>query len=284
LVNESLETDGPSVLLTRWLLLAPEFVQYSRFQGGRYQIIWHKAELKDAREIRGKPVFAGYNVYRKRVSDAEFPSTPINPEPLSGESLFDDPPADQRWDYTVTVVDIDGNESEPAAFKLEGDPFEGIWNGKTSLVRGTISEPIIKLIKSEIQKAAVPGENLSQVNSLLNKAGLILKNIDLLLRFGVPMTYEIEHIKDGLYSVTPKTVFGRPVEDPEPLQMTRIGAYALAVTVEGKTFNKGLIQLYRENEIKQTFEGAYNDPDLGSGEIGVRLVFEREVTDPLSVH
>ena len=98
------------------------------------------------------------------------------------------------------------------------------------------------------------------------------------------MTYEIEHIKDGLYSVTPKTVFGRPVEDPESLQMTRIGAYALAVTVEGKTFNKGLIQLYRENEIKQTFEGAYNDPDLGSGEIGVRLVFEREVTDPLSVH
>jgi hypothetical protein len=284
MVNESLETDGPSLLLTRWLLLAPEFVQYSRFQGGRYQIIWHKAELKSAKAIHGKPVFAGYNVYRKRVSDAEFPTNPINPEPLSGESLFDDPPADERWDYTVTVIDIDGNESEPAAFKLEGDPFEGIWKGKTSLVRGTISEPIIKLVKSEIEKAAVPGENLSQVNSLLNKAGLILKNIDLLLRFGVPMTYEIEHTKDGLYSVTAKTVFGRPVEDPESLQMTRIGAYALAVTVEGKTFNKGLIQLYRENEIKQTFEGAYNDPDLGSGEIGVRLVFEREVTDPLAVN
>jgi hypothetical protein len=278
--NTSLGKDGPPISVSRWLLMAPEYIQYQRFQSGRYQIVWHETELKDDKDRSGRSAFAGYNVYAKRVSDMDFPPVPINAEPVTDEIYFDDTDGPQLWEYTTTVVDIYGNESEPAVFKLEGDPFEGVWEGKTRLIRGSISEPIIRTIRSRIANELVTGE----VNNMINKAAVMLKNIDLLLRFGVSMTWEIKLEKGNLYTATPRTVLGRPVEDPEPLKMVRVGAFALAPQVEGKTITRGTLQLYRENEIRQSFEGTYNDPDIGSGTIGVRLAFTRRIQPAFDSH
>jgi hypothetical protein len=258
----------PRVTVRRWLLLAPESVNSERRTDGSYKVTWHRAELKD----QGGDAFKGYNIYRRRWSDARFPQKPLNAQPVTDEEFIDQPPAGAFYAYTTTVVDRLDNESAPAPLE-EGEPFEGTWEGKFSLTRGEVSDVVIRVIRNELFKNVKP-EDQAEVDSYLEKARVILQNFDILLRIGIPMSIEISK-QGGKYKFLPLTVFGKKVEDPEPLLMQRAGLHSLAYIPDkpgGKPF---ILSLKRKDEIDRTFELVENDPDIGRVELAVRLALTR---------
>ena len=190
------------------------------------------------------------------------------------ESFRETPPPGD-WIYGVSVVDVAGNESEIMASFAEEEPFEGEWHGRVSLIRGTVSQPIEHMIESELDASGASQD--ANVQHLLAPVKLMLHNIDLLLRIGIPMTVRVER-RGRFYAVTPFKVFGQPLEKPETLTMQRIGPYTLAVVNQGRVVPGRSLTLRRKGWFHQVYNSTYDDPDLGSGEIGLRVSFERTVT------
>jgi len=258
----------PRLTVRRWLLLAPASVTSERRTDGSYKVTWPEAELK----ADGGDAFKGYNIYRRRWSDANFPKQPLNAQPVTSEEYIDQPSAGAFYAYTVTVVDRMDNESEPAPLD-ESEPFEGIWEGKFSLTRGEVSDVVIRVIRNELFKSVKP-EDQSMVDSYLDKARVILQNFDVLLRIGIPLTIEISK-QGGRYKFLPLTVFGKKVEDPEPLMMQRAGLHSLAFIPDKPGGRPFILSLKRKDEIDRTFELVENDPEIGRVELAVRLALTR---------
>jgi len=271
--NTSLREAVPRVTLRRWLLMPPQWVGQTSARDGRVLVTWAESELK---KEAGDRAFAGYRVYRKPRGAAAFPEKPLQAGLLQDESFQENPPPGD-WIYGVSVVDVVGNESEKAASFAEEEPFEGEWHGKVSLIRGTVSQPIQNLVMGELEANGAAQD--PNVQRLLGPFKLALRNIDLVLRIGVPMTFRVER-KGRLYAVTPVKVFGQPVEKPESLMMQRIGPYTLAVVAEGRVLSSRSLTLRRKDTLYQVYDTRYNDPDLGSGEIGLRVSFKRTTTPP----
>ncbi len=269
--NTSLNEPVPKVTVRRWLLMPPEWVSASRQEDGKISVSWGESVLK---EEAGDRAFAGYNVYRKEREAPSYPDTPINRTPLQAEEFLDSPPTAKDWVYAVSVVDVAGNESEKVTIHAEPEPFEGVWQGRVRLLKGTVSKPVMGLIQSEIRKAG--GAADQNVEKLLGPVKLLLGNIDLLLRLGVPMTIEVVR-KGKLYELKATTLFGRPLQNQEPLMMKRTGRYTLAVVGDnGKVLPERSITLKKADVLLQSYHSRYNDPDVGTGEIGVQLSFHRQ--------
>jgi len=267
--NSSLHEPVAALTLRRWLLMPPQWVNQARSQDGRVLVLWAESLLK---KEAGDRAFAGYKVYRKERSVADFPGTPLNAAPLQDEDFRDDPPPGGDWIYAVSTVDVLGNESEKTPSLAAEEPFEGEWRGKVSLIRGTVSQPVMRLVMGELEGKGVARDQ--NVQRLLGPLRVFLQNIDLLLRLGIPMTIRVER-KGGLYTVTPVEVFGQPVEKPEAIMMQRTGPYTLAVVAEGKVLPERSLTLSRKNTVHQIYRSRYDDPDIGSGEIGLRVSFKR---------
>ncbi|NOZ94193.1 MAG: hypothetical protein GXP47_05555 [Acidobacteria bacterium] len=267
--NTSLHEGVSHLTLRRWLLMPPQWVNQATSGDGRVLVLWGESPLK---KEAGDRAFAGYNVYRKERDASTFPEAPLNAAPLQEEDFRDRPPRGMDWIYAVTVVDVLGNESEKTPSLAAEEPFEGEWRGKVSLIRGTVSQPITNLVMNELQGSGVAGDR--NVQRLLGPFKLLLRNIDLVLRIGVPMTIRVER-KGALYAVTPVEVFGRPLENPQALMMQRTGPYTLAVVARGRLLPERSLTLRRRDTVYQVYQGRYDDPDIGSGEIGLRLSFKR---------
>ncbi len=271
-VNASADTEQ-RLTIRRWLLLPPEYVASERRDDGSYRLQWHRAELKDS----GGDAFKGYNVYRRHLTDAQFPKQPVNAQPVEAEEFVDQPPAGAFYAYTVTVVDRLGNESEPAPLD-EGELFVGLWEGKFSLTKGKISDLVIRTLRHQLAQSGEAGAS-SGVGPLLEKARLVLENIDLLLKVGIPVTMEITR-SGGAYQLVPRTAFGRPIKDPKPLPLQRAGLHSLAF-VPDKPGGRGFVlNLKRKDEIDRTIEHVEDDPDIGRVELSVRLALTRTNPPP----
>jgi len=267
--NTSLRESVPRLTLRRWLLMGPQWVGQTRAKDGRVLVVWAESMLK---KEAGDRAFAGYRVYRKPRGAAAFPEKPVHAGLLRDESFQENPPPGD-WIYGVTVVDVVGNESEQVASFAEEEPFEGEWHGKVSLIRGTVSQPISHLVMGELEASGAAQDR--NVQRLLGPFKLALRNADFILRLGIPMTVRVERT-GRLYAVTPVKAFGRPLENPTSIMMQRIGPYTLAVVGEGgKVLTSRSLTLRRNGMLNQIYRTRYDDPDIGSGEIGLRVSFER---------
>ncbi len=176
------------------------------------------------------------------------------------------------------MVDRLGNESEPAPLD-EGELFVGLWEGKFSLTKGKISDLVIRTLRHQLAQSGEAGAS-SGVGPLLEKARLVLENIDLLLKVGIPVTMEITR-SGGAYQLVPRTAFGRPIKDPKPLPLQRAGLHSLAF-VPDKPGGRGFVlNLKRKDEIDRIIEHVEDDPDIGRVELSVRLALTRTNPPPV---
>ncbi len=268
--NTATSGKGSPLTLRRWLLMPPEQVFVTAFQNGRYQVAWSASELREHPEA-----FSGYNVYRRRWSDSEFPEQPLNKTPITGEFFLDEPPPGD-WDYTITVVDALDNESEPAPL-LEGDPFAGTWSGKIRIKRGGVTEPVMRWVRSELSESG-EGADSSQIGQALNQLRFLLEKVDFMLHLGLPLTIEVR--REGTsYFLKPVRFFGMALEDQEEVEMAPLGRRALVLVADGKKTDRGAVRLYSKDRVKQTHDISFNDPDLGHVGLTVGIDFKRQAQD-----
>lgn len=249
LFNTSSTVDAGDVDVTRWLLMAPSFVNYSRdgdppsIQALRWTVSWQKAELSFWPRI-----FAGYNVYRKKLGE---PDTAYQ---LVKEGVMDEVYTDHVTDekaeyvYTVRVRDYLGNLSEPADAEAS-DPFVGTWEGELQLVDGELMEYVVRKIgqagtslnsqeQAEINKIKEPAERArrqAEWDKVKAKSGelwgpieqLLLK-VEFLLRVGVPMKFEIRG-KNGKYFLRLTEVAWKPTEltEKDEVELVRTGRFSV---------------------------------------------------------
>jgi len=267
--------DAP-ITVRRWLLMAPAWVTSFRQQDGRYDVTWHPAEIKKAGD--GK-AFKGYHVYRRAFGHTEFPTEPINKEPLTDEFFVDTPPSDGFWEYTVRVRDIADNLGEPAPIDADGDPFVGTWDGKLKLLDGSIAELATRLIRSEVAKAGV-GDDQTGLDAMIASIRGVLSGIDLLFKVGVPMTFEVRADR-GHYKLRVTKALSRPVDDGEELVLDRLGRStigALPTTPQGEAV---LLSLSAKDQIYREYYGTIeNDPDVGTMRFGLKVAFKRTSSKP----
>lgn len=146
--NRSLDADLGGLTLKRWLLESPSFAQLEpqTQQNDRWLLKWKPAPLEEHADV-----FSTYRVYRRPLraspevkelvkdvrsgaANAEFVQTE-----LGGKDVADHL-------YSVAVVDVRGNESEPRDADLK-DPFVGTWEGSFKLVDGSFVKPVMELIR-----------------------------------------------------------------------------------------------------------------------------------------
>jgi hypothetical protein len=268
LVNRSPVVQAPTITVRRWLLMPPAWVQFSRRDEGGYRISWPESELKQA---GGGVAFGGYHVYRRRFGQAEFPDRPLNAQAILAESYTDAEAAKGFFEYTVRVRDSLDNLSEPAPLAMEGEPFEGVWSGWLSVTKGNLTTLAMRWLDAELAKASLGG---GQVQAAKAHVRVLVGALDMLLRFGIPMTWQVERVKDQ-YMVRPLTVLGQPVEDSETLQLRRLGRYTIGLLPTTPRGRPIILSLSGKDQIRRRFEGTMRDPDLGVMEFGVRIVFDR---------
>jgi hypothetical protein len=248
--NRSLTQDLNGMAVERWVLLAPEFVRFEReaeppaVNSRRWTVVWHKAELSAFPRI-----FAGYNVYRKRVDEADSQFKRVR-ENWQDEVYTDPAPDDSEYMYNVKVVDRHGNESEFGTIDVD-DPFVGVWNGTITLVDGSLADSLIDALKEagvrmdreeleSIAKEQDParraqrqkewdqfkkgvGEYWQPVETLLLKA-------EFLLTVGTKVEFLIWKEKGGSYALLPTKLFGQrlPVSLQNKIAMTRTDRIVLS--------------------------------------------------------
>jgi hypothetical protein len=152
---------------------------------------WEESELK-GKVKHGE--FAGYNVYRQEITDGgdnEFTGGPLNEEPIAATS-YETPALRGRWKYTVTVVDILGNESAFAAPKP--DLFVGEWEGAVYLTRGDLLALMRRLESMDKEKDEADDEYYEKIRTYIG----LVQNF---MRLGIPVTFRVEK-KGGRYAAT----------------------------------------------------------------------------------
>lgn len=198
IVNDQPATDGLDFSYDAWLLLPPSNVQFDRMQGmvssGGYQVNWDESPL-----AKSKEVFKGYNVYRRRLGDKEWDASPVNAAPLTQTRLEDWPQERVDHEYSATVVDAFGHESEKSLVESD-DPFIGEWSGSLVLKEGSIVD------------ASKWSDEEKQIWGWLIE---LLERGQVLLRMGVPLRFRLERY-EGKYFFRPVR-FLVNIEDVDPL-------------------------------------------------------------------
>jgi hypothetical protein len=255
--------------------MAPAWVSAFRQNDGSYAVSWHQAELKTAAD---GAAFMGYDLYRRPYGAAEFPDSPINFLPITDEHFVDDPPADQFWEYTVRVVDSAGNLSEPAPIDSEGDPFVGTWEGRLRLIEGSIAELAARSLRAEI--AASGGEQLEGAEALIAAFKGMLTAVNLMLRIGVPVTFEVSSER-GKYVLRAVKALGKPIDDGDEVVLERLGRFTIGELPKTPQGNAVLLSLSAKDELNRVYyDTIENDPDLGTMRLGLKVAFKRTSSKP----
>jgi hypothetical protein len=272
LTHGSFATDDAPITIRRWLLMAPVWVASGPTSLGGIGVSWHESELKAAGD---GAAFAGYNVYRRPYGMTNFPEEPLNPQPITDEFYLDTTAGTGLFDYTVRVVDIAGNLSEAAPVGPAKDPFVGTWSGRMRLVEGSLAELAARVLRAEISAAGpVSGGDAAAVEGLLATVRAGVGFVDMMLRFGLPMTVEIRRDRSA-YIMKPLTVLGRPVEDDDELRLDRLGLYTLGRLPTTPQGNAVILSLSDWDRIKRTFRDTFDDPELGTMRFGMSIDFTR---------
>jgi hypothetical protein len=268
----SFATGDAPIIIRRWLLMAPTWAASGPTNLGGIGVSWHEAELKTA---GNGAAFAGYNVYRRQYGTTEFPETPLNAQPVTDEFYLDTTAGSGLFDYTVRVVDIAGNLSEPAPVAPPRDPFVGTWSGRMRLFEGSLAELAARMLEAEIKAAGpVTGNQASAIQGVLATVRAAVGAVDVMLRVGIPMTVEIRRERRG-YVMKPLTAFGQPVEDEEELQLDRLGLYTLGKLPTTPQGNAVILSLSGWDEIKRKYRDTFDDPELGTMRFGLAINFKR---------
>lgn len=271
--NNSASQDFPSVTVRRWLLIPPTTVTRTRRQEGGYHVSWQESELK---QKAADTAFKGYNVYRRKIGESEFPKTPLNDTPVREESYEDTPPDKEDYAYTVSVVDIFGNESALAPID-DKDPFQGAWEGKIYLVDGDFVEPIMKAVREATNEDDSDNDKVRKSNEEIRQ---ILEQFQKIAKLGVPIRFQIG-LEEGKYTLKPTHVFYKSVEADvaKPGEMLRAGPTAIVSKEKPENGDPLLLELHRPNEINQIYQG---DVDTGNEKIhySLRIAVTREEPPP----
>lgn len=192
-LNSSISEDGRDFKLRAWLLLPPENVTFDRKKGeNMYTVRWNESPLAAQDKTDSTVPFKGYNIYRRKLGERAWPSTPVNDKPVQDTKYEDHLTDTSDQEYSVTVIDDYDNESEKSLV-LNDDPFVGDWGGSIRLTQGHLLD-INKF--SEEQKTMYKGI-IEWVNELEGIAKL-----------GIPVEFEIERA-DAQYWVKAKSIMGK---------------------------------------------------------------------------
>lgn len=268
----SFATGEAPITIRRWLLMAPTWVASGPTALGGIGVSWHEAELKTS---GSGAAFAGYNVYRRPYGATDFPEHPLNPQPVRDEFYLDTTAGGGLFDYTVRVVDIAGNLSEPAPVGPAKDPFVGTWSGTLRLVEGSLAELAARAIKAELDASGPSGGTGGQgVEALIGAVRGAVGAIDLVLRIGVPVTVEVRRERAS-YVLRFVTILGQPVDENDELVLDRLGLYTLGKLPTTPQGDPVILSLTEWDVIRRTFRGTLNDPDLGTMRLGLSISFKR---------
>ncbi len=271
----SFASDDAPITVRRWMLMAPEWVSAFRQNDGNYAVSWHQAEIKSAAD---GAAFIGYDLYRRPFGATEFPNAPVNFLPLTDEFYVDNPPSDGFWEYTVRVVDSAGNLSEPAPIDTEGDPFVGTWEGRLRLIEGSVAELATRTLRAEIARSG--GGQPEGVEALIAAFEGMLTAVNLMLRIGVPVTFEVSNER-GKYVVRPVKAMGKPVGDAEELVLDRLGLSTIGMLPKTPQGDAVLLSLSAKDEInREYYDTIENDPDIGTMRFGLKVAFKRTNSTP----
>jgi len=279
--NTSPDRDAGSVVVRRWLLMPPEMVTSVKLPEGKgYKVNWQTSDLKTR---GGDKAFKGYNVYRRKKGETKFPKTPLNEDPITDEHYDDHPDDREDYVYTVSVVDILDHESLLAPIE-DRDPFQGEWDGKFIFVKGEIAGPILEAfdgwnqkkeqkLQTRIQNARTPEQRSTAQKKLQawhetsiewrSKLQELVDKLEKILRLGIPISVKIQLI-DGKYYIVASKVFYKALDekDQELTEMVRNGERTLALKEQPENAPPLVLQLFRENEINQLYEGTYKSPEV----------------------
>lgn len=273
LINRATSGDPAQVLVQRWLLMAPEWIKTKILPDSSYSIWWHPAELK---EEGGGIAFRGYRLFRGQVGTAAEDMIPLELGLLHDETHIDRPPKDRPWDYSVSVVDTLGNESGRTPVFTGPDPFIGTWSGTFRVVRPKLAPIAVRMMRSEMAKGgADPGSTPGAQQAITAFSGLA-NAIDLVLKMGVGMTWEIE-FENGEYVARAKRIYGRPADDTKPLRLRRVGLTSLVPAAPPRAESVPVaLEFSTDGKLHQDFRGMTIDPDLGRIDYYLQIRMKRE--------
>ncbi|MBI1371204.1 MAG: hypothetical protein GC159_00350 [Phycisphaera sp.] len=295
-INHSALSDGPELTVRRWLLLPPDSGSFKRLDNGHYALTWQTAILRQ--QDRGGKAFKGYNVYRRKSGDKEFPATPLNTDgPLTVETWTDEhvPNDGANYTYGVTVVDQLDNESDHRVLDNE-DPFEGVWTGKVILVKGSITDPVERWAKQDHEKdrkdyqQRIASEQDADARARLQRQWddkdqefekdlkTVLEALDKfeeVARFGIPATFRVK-LEDGKYYLKFEKFLGieTKADDKDAVEMRR-NTNALMTVEQLDNVSPLILRLHRADEINSTWEWS-GDTEVGNLSYGIRFDFKRE--------
>ncbi len=294
LVNTDLVQDAEPLAVRRWILLPPEFVSSKRQADKSYRADWAEAEAA------GRNVwFKGYNVYRRRKGDSEWPKAPVNAKPIPDAFHVDSPPDSEDYVYTATVVDKFDNESAPAKVEDE-DPFQGEWNGKFVLVEGELRKPILDALqklkkemeekeRADIAKLKPPdrdralrnlAENLKKADEGMKFVDEYLGKVEQAARLGIPVTMKIR-LSEGAYFMKLSKLGFFPVEQEAPeIAMKRTSLTSIAPKEKPPEtlppLDLKLIRREPRSQINQVYEVETPEFDGKRFKYGIRIQLERD--------
>jgi hypothetical protein len=303
--NRSFTRTIPAPDVLRWALLPPEGVSFSRvgwFQNnpdpklipsGNWDVFWSRSELAKAELPFGQnmPLFGGYNLYRRKAGDKDFPAAPtrllqqddLHPEveAATDESAVDKAPDLEDYVYTISVRDVFGNESEKAMVD-GGDPFQGAWEGKVYLVQGSLEKPTMDLFKRylkseekqerDAEKAEKDPNRQAEMRRAWDEDQKVLTDIQNTLqsllttgewfaRLGVPAKFEIRRT-EGQYFLGLSEIAGLQTGMKVDTPLEKRGPHTLGFRTEmtmgpepppPKGVPPLFIRLYRPDEIRDEY-------------------------------
>ncbi|HFB55186.1 MAG TPA: hypothetical protein ENJ46_04605 [Hellea balneolensis] len=243
---------GGDVNIRRWLLMPPKGLQWDAADRPDTILVkWEESELK---KIAKHKEFVGYNIYRQEIvdgSDNKFTGGPLNEKPIT-ETSYETPALRGRWKYSVTVVDILGNES--AFSEPEPDPFAGEWEGALYLVNGDFSYILDEIQREDKEQDAEDRASYARAREFIN----LVQNF---MRLGVPITFRIEK-KHEKYAVTPIefAYFNMEKETDEGiLWFEQAGEYTLSSIEKLQDGTPVKLSLKRKDEFDETYSHTYAD-------------------------
>jgi hypothetical protein len=272
--------------------MAPEFVTSYRLADKSYKVEWPRSELKD--HVKA---FVGYNVYRRKKGEYGFTGRALNAQPVFEEGYADTPPDAEDYVYTVKVVDALKNESA-AAPVVDRDPFQGIWNGKLTLLSGEFKVPVVRAMEKGLadwvakEKAAIAKLDKPEARQratqqlekdrdawqkIIETIAEAVETAQLALRMGVPISFEV-HLRDGQYYLQLRSLGYFPMDKGSELEMRAAGKGSLAPKVPMPPGSPSLVlQLKREDVIDVVYDEETPAAEgLEAMKYAIRVYLERE--------
>jgi hypothetical protein len=249
-VNDSKEEEGRDFKLRSWILLPPENVVFDKVAqaGGPayYVVSWNSSPLNDELKKNSNTPFKGYNIYRRKVGEIEWPGTPINSTPYTGTPIYEDKalPDQKDYEYALTVIDSYDQESEKSPL-LSDDPFVGEWAGSIRLTQGHL-----------VDFSSMTEEKRKDYESIIKLAN----ELEGLAKMGIPMSFKIER-EATLYHVRDLKLAGFESDSSEKEDSTdsfkKISEHVLMFQPE-PVDGKDVPPVYLKVEFEDVMEGQYS--------------------------